>query len=197
MSLSIPQGSDYAFAFLHPTGTGGSTLTVSSPGLASMQVQVAVVPGPLQVRLLLNSAPLGFIYQNQTATFEFTATFVGQPVRNVNVTWTTTGGGELTPAKGNTGSSGTTGSVFTPTSFGAYNVTASADSPLTGAVLLVYHLTVAQVVAKPGPSLVQQILGYWYYLVAAAAVVVIAVVYLFRMRRKRQRAEIEAGFEVV
>jgi hypothetical protein len=29
------------------------------------------------------------------------------------------------------------------------------------------------------------------------AVVIVAAVYLFRMRRKKQRAEIEAGFEVV
>ena len=87
--------------------------------------------------------------------------------------------------------------VFKPPTFGMYNVTATAQTPQTGTVVRTLSFVVAEVPAKPTPSLVTQILGYWYYFVAAAAVVVVVAVYLFRLRRKKQRAEIEAGFEVV
>ena len=196
-TLQVPKGSDYVFSFLHPKGVGETVLTSSSQDLSSTQVNLKLTPSPISASLVLTSTSLGYIYENQTGSFQFSASFAGQPLKNVNVTWTTTGGGVLAPAKSNTGTSGSCYSVFTPRSYGAYNITASAVSPQTGAMLLVYHLTVAQVGTKSAPSLVSQILGYWYYIVAAVAVVVVAVVYLFRMRRKRQRAEIEAGFEVV
>jgi uncharacterized membrane protein YwaF len=64
-------------------------------------------------------------------------------------------------------------------------------------VNLVYPLIVAQIPQKPPETLAQELIGFWYYIVAAVAVVIVALVYLFRMRRKKQRAEIEAGFEVV
>ena len=194
--LQISKGSDYVFSFLHTEGVGKSVLTSTSPDLSSSQADLTSVPSPLAVSLLLTSTSAGFIYENQTATFEFTASFVGRPLQNVNVSWSATSG-HLAPLSGNTGTSGTAFTVLSPASYGAYNITASANSPQTGPLLLVYHLTVAQVPQKPAPSLVQQILGYWYYIVAAVAVVIVALVYLLRMRRKKQRAEIEAGFEVV
>jgi len=148
------------------------------------------------VKLVLSSTPNSFIYENQTATFQLSAILEGQPVQNLNVSWAASGG-SITPLLSNTGTSGTTSTTFIPGSFGEYNITASATSPQTGFVSLLYQLVVAQVAPKPSPTLAQQILGLWYYLVAAAVVVVIAVLYLLRMRRKKQRAEIEAGFEVV
>ena len=196
VTLGIPKGSDYVFSYLYTKGVGKSVLTASSQDLESSQSDLVSVPSPLAVKLSLSSAQSQFIYENQTATFTFSAFLEGQPIQNLNVSWATSGG-QITPTFGSTGTSGTTSVVFTPGSYGAYNISAGADSPQTGVVSLVYHLIVAQVPPKPAPSLEQQLVGLWYYFVAAAAVVIVAVVYLLRMRRKKQRAEIEAGFEVV
>ncbi len=196
VGLTIPKGSDYIFEYLRITGVGASTLTVTSQDLTSSQVSLKSVPGPLVTKLLLTSTSLPYIYENETGTFTFTATFDGEPLQDMNVTWATTAG-TIIPQSGSTGTSGSVSTVFSPASFGAYNITVRADSPQSGPIALVYHLTVAQVPPKAAPSLVEQILALWYYIVAAAAVAVVAVVYLFRLRRKKQRAEIEAGFEVV
>ena len=196
VTLGISKGKDYVFSYLHTKGSGKSVLTATSQDLTSSQSQLQSVPSPLVVKLSEVSPLTPFIYNNQTATFQFSAFLEGQPVQNLNVTWATTGG-TITPAVGNTGTSGSTSITFIPDKFGAYNVSASANSPQTGFVSFVSTIIVAQVPPKPSPTLAQQILSLWYYLVAAAVVVVIAVVYLLRMRRKKQRAEIEAGFEVV
>jgi hypothetical protein len=196
VTLGIPKGSDYVFSYLHTKGVGKSVLTASSQDLASSQSDLVSVPSPLVVELQLTSTPLQFIYENQTATFQFSVFLEGKPVQGLNVSWAVTGG-QITPPFGSTGTSGMTSAIFKPGTYGSYNITAGASSPQTGIVSKTYPLLVAQVPAKPSPSLAEQILNLWYYFVAAAAVVVIAVVYLFRMRRKKQRAEIEAGFEVV
>jgi len=196
VTLGISKESDYVFSYLHTKGVGKSVLTATSQDLASSQSQLVSVPSPLVVKLVLSSTSSSYIYENQTATFQLSAFLEGQPVQNLNVSWATTGG-TVTPIESDTGTSGTTSITFIPGSFGEYNITASANSPQTGFISLLYQLVVAQVPPRPSPTLAQQILGLWYYLVAAAAVVVIAVVYLLRMRRKKQRAEIEAGFEVV
>jgi len=197
LSLTIPQGSDYAFTYLQTTGTGASTLKVSSQGLVSSQVALTSKPGPLELNLGTSSGSNGIIFANQTALFTFTVSYVGTPLQDINVTWQASGGAILSPQSGSTGSSGSTSTVFTPPSFGKYNVTATAVTPQTGTISRTVSILVAQVPSKPAPSLADQILGYWYYLAAAVAVVVVAAVYLLRMRRKKQRAEIEAGFEVV
>jgi hypothetical protein len=195
VSLTIPTGGDYAMTFLHTAGIGSSVLTVSSQGLSSSQANLESIQGPLAVALTPSST---FIFANQTVVFTFKLSFVGTPMQNVNVTWQSTGGATFQPNTGTTGADGTVSAVFYPPGPGTYNITASASTPVTGAIVKNYGpLTVVQVPQKPPPSLVQQLIGYWYYIVAAVAVVVIAVAYLFRMRRKKQRAEIEAGFEVV
>jgi hypothetical protein len=202
LNLTIPQGSDYIFGFLHTTGNGKTVLTASSQDLTSSQTSLKSVASPLSVGMVLSSTspPLPtdgptLMYQNQTATFVFSAYLDGQPVKDVNVTWAVSAG-SLTSYKGNTGSSGSAATVFTPGSFGAYNITATASSPQTGAVDIVKQFTVAQVVPPAPPSILQRIVGFWYFLVAAAAVAGVGAVYLLRMRRKKQREEIEAGFEI-
>ena len=196
VTLGIPVGNDYVFSYLNTKGVGKSTLTASSQDLASSQSQLTSVPSPLVVKLALASTSNSYIYENQTATFQFSSSLEGEPLQNLNVTWSTTGG-TITPTIGNTGTSGSTSITFIPSGFGAYNITASTNSPQTGFVSLLYQLVVAEVPPKPAPTLGQQLLDVWYYFVVAALIVVVAVVYLFRMRRKKQRAEIEAGFEVV
>jgi len=196
VTVGIPKGSDYVFSYLHTKGVGASVLTAISSDLSSSQVTLTSSSSPILIQLSLTSTSLPFIYDNQTAVFTFSATLDGQPVQDVNVTWGTSAGA-VKPDTGNTGTSGSTATVLTPASYGAYNITALANSPQTGPVDLVYHLTVAEALPKPAPSILQQIEGFWYYIVAVVVVVVIAMVYLFRMRRKKQRAEIEAGFEVV
>ena len=197
VSLSIPKGSDYIFSYLHTQGVGLTVLKVSSQGLVSSAVSLISKPSPLSVSLVLSSASNGIIFANQTGTFTFSVSFVGVPLQNVNVTWLASGGAIVSPPNGTTGAGGSTSTVFTPPTYGRYNVTANAFTPQTGPISRTLSIIVAQVPVKPSPSLLDQILGYWYYFVAAAVVVVIAAVYLLRMRRKKQRAEIEAGFEVV
>ena len=196
VTIGIPKGSDYVFSYLHTKGVGKTVLTASSQDFVSSESDLVSVPSPLAISLLLTSTSQDFIYQNQTATFTFSAFIEGQPVQNLNVSWATSGG-KISPTYGSTGTSGKTTVFFTPDTYGKYNISAGAYSPQTGVVSKVYPLIVAQVPPKPSPSLGQQILSLWYYFVAAAAVVVVAVVYVLRMRRKKQRAEIEAGFEVV
>ena len=199
VSLGIPKGSDYVFSYLHPKGSGLTTLTASSQDLISSQSVLTVVPSPLVMTVfplspLISTSP-NAIFENQTLTVAFSATLDGVSVTDLNVTWGSSGG-MLTPQTGNT-STGSTYTVFSPDSPGNYNITARASSPTTGQLTVIYPVFVEAVPKKPAPTLVQQILGYWYYIVAAVAAVVVAVVYLYRMRRKKARAEIEAGFEVV
>ena len=199
VSLGIPKGNDYVFSYLHPRGSGVTTLTASSQDLVSSQSALTIVPSPLVMTIyplsgLISSSP-NAIFENQTLTVALSATLDGVSVTNLNVTWGSSGG-MLAPQTGNT-SSGSTYTVFSPDSPGGYNITARATSPTTGPFSVVYQVLVEAVPKKPAPTLAQQILGYWYYIVAAVAAVVVAVVYLYRMRRKKARAEIEAGFEVV
>lgn len=202
VSVSVPKQKDYVLNHLHPAGSGKSVLTATSQDLQSTQASLTVVPSPLVMKVTL-SPPASFIYANQTAFFTFSASFDGVPLQDVNVSWASSGG-SLSPRGGLTGVSGTTSTIFTPGTYGSYNITANAFSSQTGLVNVRYcttpslcSLIVAQVPQRPPPTLIQVIIGFWYYIVAAVAVAVIAVVYLLRMRRKKQRAEIEAGFEVV
>ena len=197
ISLTIPQGNDYVFSYLQTSGTGQSVLKVSSQGLVSSQVQLNSDPGPLENSLVLSSSSNGIILANQTGDFVFSLSYVGTPLQDINVTWQASGGATLSPSSGVTGADGSASTVFTPPTYGRYNVTATATTPQTGTISKTISILVAQVPSKPAPSLAEVVLGYWYYIAAAVAIVVIAVVYLFRMRRKKQRAEIEAGFEVV
>ena len=196
VTIGIPKGSDYVFSYLHTKGVGKTVLTASSQDLVSSQSGLVSVTSPLVITLELTSTSQSFIYENQTATFTFSAFLEGLPIQHLNVSWAATGG-QISPTYGSTGTSGSTSVVFTPGTYGKYNISAGVYSPQTGVVSKMYPLVVAQVPPKPSPSLGQQILSLWYYFVAAAAVVVVAVVYVLRMRRKKQRAEIEAGFEVV
>lgn len=202
LDLTIPQGSDYIFGYLHITGQGKTVLTASSQDLSSSQTSLTSVAGPIAVGVVLSSTypPLPsdgptLMYNNQSATFVFSAYLDGEPVQDMNVTWASSAG-TLSVYKGNTGASGTAATVFTPGSYGAYNITATASSPQTGAVDIVKQFTVAQVVPAPPPSIIQRIVGLWYFLVAAVAIAGVGAVYLLRMRRKKQREEIEAGFEI-
>ena len=103
----------------------------------------------------------------------------------------------MTPENGSTGAAGMVSSTFTPSKTGSQNVTVTAVSPLTGEFSVTYPLPVYQTPVKPSPTYLQLILMYWYLIVPAVIAVLVAVFYLLRMRRRRQRTEIEAGFEAV
>jgi hypothetical protein len=202
LNLTIPQGSDYLFGFLHITGVGKTSLTASAQDLIASQASLTSVASPLSVGVVLSSTSPALpsdgptlMYDNQTATFVFSAYLDGQPVQNMNVTWSVSAG-TLSDYNGNTGGSGSTATVFSPGSFGSYNITATASSPQTGALSIVKPFTVAQVRPVPPPSLIKRIIGFWYVLVVAAGIAVVGAFYLLRMRRKKQKEEIEAGFEI-
>jgi hypothetical protein len=136
------------------------------------------------------------MYPNGTATMTLSVSFLGQPVQKLNVSWIVTGG-SVSPNPTRTGSSGATSTTFKPNKAGVANITASASSPLTGSIKRTYLINVFLAPLPPSRTPLQIIESLWYYVAVAVAVVFVALFYLLRMRRKKQRAQIEAGFEVV
>jgi hypothetical protein len=201
LHLSIPKGEDYVLKLLTVSGSGVSTLTASSQGLSSSQVGLQLAKSPL-VYQLSASVPgttpygAGTMWTNGTARVTLTVSFLGAPAQNLTIHWTATGG-SVSPVNTTTGSSETTSTVFTPKTSGLANITASASSPLTGPISKSYLLTVITPPAKAPETFQQRIEDYWWLIVIAVVIVVALLLYVLRMRRKRQRAEIEAGFEVV
>lgn len=195
LHLSIGVGADYVLTHLAASGSGQSVLTASSEGLSSSQVNLQLARSPLVDQLSVY-IPKGTLYSNGTATMTLSVAFLGQPVPNITVHWTATGGYD-SPLNTTTGASGSTSTTFTPDVDGPANVTASTSSPLTGPISLSRALYVYQLPVSAKPTLLHTIMGYWYYIVAAVAVVVVGLAYTLRMRGKKQKAEIEAGFEVV
>ena len=196
MTLILRAHDDYAYSLIATSGTGASVLTAVSPGLSTSKADLAVKPSPLVTGLTWPGISKGYIFTNQTATFTFTADFLGKPLSGLSVTWRASGG-SMTPANGSTDAAGMASSTFTPSSTGSQNITATAISPLTGALSFTYSLPVYQTPVKPPPTYLQLVLMYWYFIVPAVVAVLVAVFYLLRLRRKRQRTEIEAGFEAV
>jgi hypothetical protein len=197
LSLTIPARSDYVYALVKTDGIGMSVMTAVSPGLSSSNTNLQTVPSPLVVTLTPQfPSSRSYIYTNESMNFVLSATFLGKPLAGANVTWVTPSG-TVTPATGLTGSGGAAYATFKPSTYGQDNVTASSSSPQTGSFTTTYSFTVFQVPQKAPLTWAQVLLSYWYFIAAAVAIAIIAVFYLFRMRRKKQRAEIEAGFEVV
>ncbi len=193
LSLTIATRDDYAFSLVNASGVGSTVLTAVSPGLSSSKADLQTVQSPLVVGL---TTPKSFIYSNESATFTLTANFLGKPLDGLNVTWGATGG-TILPNTGVTGAGGSASATFTPSGSGSKNITATAFSPGTGQIKGSYSLVVYQAPPKAPLTILQFVLMYWYFIAAAVAAALVAVFYLFRLRRKKQRAEIEAGFEVV
>jgi hypothetical protein len=141
--VSIGVGLDYVFTHLTVSGSGQSALTISSQGLSSSHVSLQLAKSPL-VDQLSAYVPKGTLYTNGTATMTLSVSFLGEPVRNLTVDWTATGG-SVSPTNTKTGSSGATSATFTPDVAGTANITASASSPQTGPISLSYLITVHQV----------------------------------------------------
>jgi hypothetical protein len=197
INLVIPTGSDYAFTTVHATGPGLNYLTASTQGMTSaVNVPLTIAPSPLTISLTKISPISLAFFNNESATMLLSVSFLGQPLNGVNVTWATNRGA-MTPPSTYISQSGSTESVFDPSSSGSANITATLSAPAIGTVTSVYILYVNAVPVKPPPSFLQVLQSVWYYIAAAVVAVVAAAYYLFRMRRKKQRAEIEAGFEVV
>jgi hypothetical protein len=201
LHLSVAKRVDYVFTHLTASGSGQSILTASSQGLSSSHVGLQLARSPLADQLSASYPAVkpyvgGTMYSNGTATMTLSVSFLGQPVQNLTADWTVTGG-TILPNPTKTGPSGTTSTTFTPSAIGVANITALASSPQTGPISLTYIITVIQTPTRPAPTLLDRIRGFWYLIVVAVAAALVAAFYLFRMRRKKHRAEIEAGFEVV
>jgi len=206
-------GEDYIRTLLNASGSGQSVLTASSQGLSSSQVNLQLAKSPLILQLsasVTGTTPYGSgtMYPNVTAGITLSVSFLGRPVQNLAVEWTATLG-SVSPTNTTAALSQTASTAFTPITgglkcnmvtvgpcyLGIANITASASSLQTGPFSKTYIMTVY----LPPPPRVQPpwYETFWYYTVAAVVIVLVAMFYLFRMRRKKQRAEIEAGFEVV
>jgi hypothetical protein len=199
--MSIGVGLDYVFMHLKVSGSGQSVLTASAQGLTSSQVDLHLADSPLvdQLTAYISKATpygTGTMYSNGTATMLLSVSFLGQPVQNMTVDWLATRGA-VSPRFTKTGSSGTTSTVFTPDTTGSANITMLASSPLTGPISQTHFILVLQAPTPPARTPLQVIESFWYLIVVAVVVVFVGAFYLFRMRTKKQRAEIEAGFEVV
>jgi len=148
IQMSAGVGVDYVLTHLTASGSGQSVLTASSQGLSSSQVDLQLTRSPL-VDQLTASIPeetlygADTMYTNGTATMTLSVSFLGQPVQNLNVSWTVTGG-SVSPNPTKTGSSGATSTTFKPNKVGTANITASASSPLTGPIILTHFIAVFQ-----------------------------------------------------
>lgn len=200
IQLTIGKGLDDVFQLLSVSGSGSCVLTASSQGLSSSQVNLQLARSPLVEQLVptFQATPYGSttMWSNETASLQLSVSFLGQPIKNLTVDWTLSAG-SVVPMIANSGTSGVASTTFTPDRTGFANITASASSPLTGPIVKSYRFDVIQPPVKGPESLRQNVENHWYIFVAALVVVLACVFYLLRMRRKRQRAEIEAGFEVV
>jgi hypothetical protein len=196
LKLGISKGNDVtAPQYLSVSGSGSSVLTASSQDLSSSEVSLQLVKSPLTVHLSA-SLPYGYLYSNETLGVTLSVDFLGTAVKGANVTWTATGGSVL-PSSGSTGQSGQTSTAFTPLSAGTANITAQGTSQVTGSFGASYIFAVIQPPTLPAPTLAAELWKYWYLIVAVVAVVIIVLAYFLHRRRVKQRAEIEAGFEVV
>ncbi len=198
ISLKIPAGKNFVSTSLSTKGVGTSVLTATSQGLVSSQAPLVSVVSPLVVKLTSPQLTTSnsFIYSNQSAKFTFTASFEGAPLRGLNVTWTVNGG-SVKPSSGTTSNSGTVTTTFTPPQQGSFNITARGTSASTGAFSASFIIGVTLAPLKPAPTLIQQVIGFWYLIVIAVVAAAIVSYYLLRRRRKKQKSEIEAGFEAV
>ncbi len=208
LHVGVKAGQDYAYVLLVASGSGQSVLTASSQGLSSSQVTLQLAVSP-PVDQLSATLPNGLFYSNDTATLTLTVSFLGQPVQNMNVSWTATMG-SISPTTVLTSLSGSATTKFTPITtdllcmvvsrgvcyYGTAKINASASSPVTGPISVTYPIAIYQTPPPVTYSWYQNRLVQ-YLIVAAVVVAAVALYYLFRMRRKKQRAEIEAGFEVV
>jgi hypothetical protein len=192
ITLTIPAGEDYAQQTLQIGKAGSATLTATSSGLKASTFAFAVVAFPLTATLTI-TASRGYIYTNETAPLAAQFTFLGKPLRNLNLTWTATLG-TVSPTASRTGTTGRATSVFTPSGAGGANVTIATTSPGAGPIHLSKIITVFQVPQKKF-SIIGLIFEYWYILAAVVAAAVIASVYLLRLRRQKRRVELEAEFE--
>jgi len=195
LTLNISTGGDYTVTYLTATGSGQSVLTASSQDLSSSQVTLNLVKSPLADQLS-GYLPQGVLYSNETLQVSLSLRFLGSPVSGAEITWAATGG-SVSNVIDTTGPSGVAYTVFTPSDTGAAKVTAEGNSSQTGPFSASYTFAIVQPPKPPPPSFGKTLLGYWYLIAAAVVVVVVAAFYLLRVRRNRQRAEIEAGFEVV
>ncbi|MDA4118265.1 MAG: hypothetical protein OK455_07970 [Thaumarchaeota archaeon] len=193
ISLTIAPGLDYAIGSLVGAGAGAGTFTASSPGLGSSTADLQLLQYPV-VLTLTPGKPV--IYANQTTSLVFTATFLGKPISNASVTWVGMNGIAI-PANGTTSPAGQASSTFRPNGPGGANVTAVIKTPALGSLNFTAQLSILPVPQKAPPTIVQELRQYIIYIVVAVVALVGVSIYVFRVRRKKARAELEAGFEVV
>jgi hypothetical protein len=191
--LTIPAGADYISRPLSTEGVGLGTLTASSSGLVSSSATLQMLAFPVTVDLAL-SKPI--IFANQTAVVTGSISFLGAPLRNASILWLA-GGGVAIPANGTTDAGGQASTTFRPNGPGQDNITLIIQAPSLGTIQFTTQLTVLAVPPKPPISILQIIVSYVYFIIAGVVVVIGALVYVFRVRRKKAKAELEAGFEAV
>jgi len=193
ISLSIAPGLDYATGLLNGAGLGTATFTASSPGLGSSSANLQLLQYPVALTLTPDKSNF---YANETATLTFKATFLGTPISNASVTWVPRNG-LTTPTNGTTDSAGQASAVFRPNGPGPANVTVILQMSALGSLNYTTQMTVLQVPPKPALTMTQYLREYILYIVIAVVAVIVVGVYFLRVRRKKARAELEAGFEVV
>jgi hypothetical protein len=196
LSLVIPAGADYARTPVDTTGIGTGTLTASSTGLESSTATLQILPFPFSANITLQLPYSGYMYMNQTATASLHLSLLGQPLKNVSVTWNYNGVAAI-PSNGTTDAAGVVTTKLQPVAPGPANITASATGSMFGKLQVTSYLSILSVPAKPKASFAHVLLSYIYYIIIIVAVVIVAAIYLLRMQRKKAKAELEAGFEAV
>ena len=185
ISLEIPAGSDFAWAFLNASQTGTAVLTASSSGLASATANFAdVVPS---VDFTISSSEAS-IPVTGAAVLQLQLELMGSPIAGAAVTLSSTSGSIASPS-GVTDESGSMSDTFVPTVPGVAIITAVADVEPFGN----QSATTTVIVTGPGgPSTGGATSGVLklvetFLPVVVVVVVIVAAALMFRRTLRRRR----------
>jgi hypothetical protein len=127
MTASFGIGADFVAVPLSPLVPGTTTLTFSSPGLASAYLPVTFLPDPIQITI---SGGPASILTNQTAIVSVSVLVDGTPFEGATVQWNVSSGTFTLPPKApTTSSTSTVSATVTTTSHSASKPAVSPASP--------------------------------------------------------------------
>lgn len=191
LQVQISQGASFVRVPVVPLGSGSTTFTVTSPGLATATVKLQVLPSPFVESLAASSSS---VFANQTATVTLSMSMDGQGVAGANVTWSATGG-TVTPATSATDGQGQASTTLKPLAVGVANVTAVVSSAYAQSQNFTTRIIV---VPTPRPAqsngnngFLGTLLSFPYVLVLVGVAAAAGVAVLLFLRRRRRPAEEE------
>jgi hypothetical protein len=178
----IPQGDTYVDVPIRFLGTGQTTFTVTSPGLASADVAAGVSPTTYLAQI---SASALSVSMDSSSVVTLRVVLDSAGVSGTKVTWTASGG-TLSASSSTLGVSGDASVIFTPAAPGLANITAHFDSPAIGSHKLSSYIQITPATTKSSDFLTQ-FLTFPFLLIPVGAVAIVVVLAVLLVRRRRRR----------